>query len=129
MESTNQRPAYLINIRKIRSFFNQVENFPIRIDGKNFVLIVIKMNTGTRTQAKRLRRNHNGVESKVSPPPDSRPGDTIRKMSQINNFQFVQFKNCSKYKMSNMIYRKSVSQHFDICFLIFQQLADSPPPN
>jgi hypothetical protein len=50
MESTNQRPAYLINMREIRyfaTFFNQVENFPIRMDGGNFVSIGIKMNAGT----------------------------------------------------------------------------------
>jgi hypothetical protein len=69
MESTNQRPAHLINMRKIRSFSNQVDKFPIRMDGENFVLIGIKMNAGTRIQAKRLRlrRNHNanvnGVKS------------------------------------------------------------------
>jgi hypothetical protein len=47
MESTNQRPAYLINMRKIRSFSNQVEHFPIRKVGENFVSIGIKMNAGT----------------------------------------------------------------------------------
>jgi hypothetical protein len=47
MESTNQRPARLINMREIRSFFNKVENFPIRIDGENFVSIGIKMNART----------------------------------------------------------------------------------
>jgi hypothetical protein len=63
MESINQRPSYLINMRGIRSFSNQIENFPIWIDGENCVLIGIKMNAGTRTQAKRLQRNHNGVKS------------------------------------------------------------------
>jgi hypothetical protein len=47
MESTNQRPAHLINMREIRSFSNQVENFPIRMDGEHFVSIGIKMNAGT----------------------------------------------------------------------------------
>jgi hypothetical protein len=63
MESTNHKPAYLINIRKIRRFFNQVENFQIRMDGENVVLIGIKMNAITRTQSKQLQLNHN------SPPP------------------------------------------------------------
>jgi hypothetical protein len=62
-------------MREIRSFSNQVENVPIRMDGEKFVSIGMKMNAGTWTQAKRLRRqNHNGVKSRVSP--DSRPGDT-----------------------------------------------------
>jgi hypothetical protein len=69
MESTNQRPAYLINMREIRSFSNQVDNFSIRMDGENLLSIGIKMNAETWTQAKRLRRNHNGVKSIVSPPP------------------------------------------------------------
>jgi hypothetical protein len=47
MELTNQRPAYLISMRKIRSFSNRVENFPIRMDGENFVSIGIQMNAGT----------------------------------------------------------------------------------
>jgi hypothetical protein len=46
MESTNQRPAYLINMRELRSFTSQVENFPIRMDGEYFVSIGIKMNAG-----------------------------------------------------------------------------------
>jgi hypothetical protein len=84
MESTNQRPAYLINMREIRSFSNQVENFPIPMDGVHFMSIRIKMSAGRRTQAKRLRRrNHNGVKSIVIPP-DSRPVDTIIDALSVN---------------------------------------------
>jgi hypothetical protein len=94
MESTNQRPAYLINMRGIRFFSNQVENFPIWMEGDNFVLIGIKMNAGTRTQANRLRRrlrlrlqlrkrNHNRIKSIVS-----RPGDTIIIVHMFDNFSY-----------------------------------------
>jgi hypothetical protein len=52
MESINQRPSCLINMRGILSFSNQIENFPIWMSGTNFVLIGFNMNTATRTQAK-----------------------------------------------------------------------------
>jgi hypothetical protein len=82
MESTNQTPAYLINMRGIRCFSNQVENFLILRDGDIFVLIGSKIYAVTRTRAKRLRR-----KSIVSP--DSRPLDTIKLGLAQDNIIFI----------------------------------------
>jgi hypothetical protein len=82
MESTNQRPSYLINMCEIRCFSNQVENFPIWRDGENVVATEVKW-----TLEQEHVQSVCGVKSIVYT--DSRPLDTIKLALAQDNIVFI----------------------------------------